>query len=265
MKIPEFLPVVFALSVIISGCSKEETETNVDPMNIYVPGQEILHAVTHSIYGTDSISYNHDQITGINRYKYSGGSPIVTMSYHFTYDSNQVKVMFSQDGREEEQYSFVFSGNELTKVLGPDNEVVASFFYNSGRLAYFLYHRNYYYRDYSLVHDDVATDSISVVYDKSQMNINELRWFGNHQNPADSFELLYTCTYTHDDKYNPYSLSMYSLARNWKGDDIISYFNRNNIVNIGTHNLSYRYNEYGYPVYSDNSTYGRTSFYYQTK
>lgn len=264
MKRTELFYIVFSFTLIFSGCTKDDSEAVIDQPDQVFMNTEILSAVTHSIYGTDSIIYSDDQITGILRYRYSAGSPFVSMSYRINYEPERATIRFKEGGRDEEQFTFVFEGSELKQVRGANDELVTSFHYNSGRLSYILYHRNYFYLNYSLTHNEIATDSVTVKYDQAGININELFWYGRSQS-GNLFELIYSCTYTHDNKNNPYQGSMYALARTWKGEDVISYFNRNNILNIGSHNLSYRYNDNGYPVYSDNNTYGRTSFYYHPK
>lgn len=248
------------LLMILPACSKIEDQMSPD----IIPGDADLIAVKHSEYSVDSIFYSNNVVTGIHRYRYVNGVPLLETDYRISYPDDVVQISSSQTGKPEVVNSLLMVNGLVAEITAPENYLRASFQYDQGKLSYFLYKR---YLSVSQMDDSPAedTDSISVRYDNAGSNISEIFWYAKSY-PDKEYRLLYNTSYTFDTKKNPYNNSWYFLARYWKGpDDIIGFFNQNNILSIGSFPMAYNYDENEYPISLDISSYGRTSFYYRAK
>lgn len=239
----------------MSACTKTE-DPEIAPK---APAEQRLIAVSHAVYGTDSITYSNDRISLISMYKNVNGYLRLENRYRLDYGTDQIKVYNVRGTTETECISIRMSQDRITSISGLDGQLNAYFVYNGDKLKYFVYNR---YDIYAL--RTASKDSVYVSHDKAGSNISTLNWYSH--NYISNFETTYQSEYSFDDKKSPYCNSIYFLIKNWQGpDDVISYFNQNNIVLLNSHNFTYYYDENEYPVFQDISVYGRTSFYYEAK
>lgn len=251
---------ILFLLITITACSKSEDEFYPD----IAPGEVDLVAVKHAGYSVDSIFYINNVVTGIRKFRYVDSIPKPEISYRLTHSEELIKIFASQSGKPEAVNSIVLVNGLISEITAPENNLKATFHYDQGRLSYFLYkrYRNSLQKANNFVE---ATDSISVEYSKSGTNITGIHWYARSYTQR-AYQLLYNTSFKFDTKRNPYYNSWYFLALNWKGpDDVIGFFNQNNILSIGSFPMSYNYDENEYPVCLDISTYGRTTFYYRAK
>lgn len=250
-----FFIIAFAAAITIAGCTKEEDPGTIQKSN---SGQRLI-AVSHAVYGTDSITYENDRITKISIYKNINGYIRLFSRYRLNYENDRITVYSIKGTTETEYISINTSQDRITSISGIDGQLNARFVYDEDKLAYYVYNR---YDIYTL--KKASRDSVSVSYDQTGSNISALNWYS--YNYMSKSEALYQSEYSYDDKKSPYSNSIYFLVKNWQGpDEVISYFNQNNIILLNSHNFIYYYDKNEYPVCQDISVYGRTNFYYEAK
>ncbi|HLN21791.1 MAG TPA: hypothetical protein VK213_11920 [Bacteroidales bacterium] len=246
---------IATISGILSfSCSKDEDYLFPDT----IMNEMELKAVNHSVYGTDSIIYTDNKVSNIRSYKIQNGAILLDISYRFEYADDEITIHAIRRGFDEDIYTLSFSESGIKTIRSSSGTIDITFYYNEKRQpVYFLYHR-------MSSSKNIMVDSISVAYDEKQSNITGMTWYRKAAGVPD--ESVFSFAYTHDDKRNPYSGSVYYLACAWQGpDEIISYFNRNNITSIGKHRLTYGYDSNNYPVFMDVNMFGRTTFFYQEK
>jgi hypothetical protein len=244
------------LLLLISGtsCSKIEDPVLVEKQ----VNRETLIAVSHPVYGVDSLYYKNNLLTQISGYKYKGSNLLPDISYKVVQNTGKIEIS-SKNAASSEVNTFYFKDSLLTEISGPGSNLKAYFHYKDGMLSYFTY-SGYDYEKNACA--GTAKDSLRVFYDTEGKNISELKWY-RKDDAGKPYDLVYSTLYTFDEKLSPYKSSVYSLARKWKGaDDIIVYFNTNNIVTTGSHMFYYTYNENMHPVSMEFAVYGKTDFYY---
>lgn len=253
MKYHLFSIILLTGFILATGCSKEEDPVLLPDVSY---DEQKLILVSHPVYGSDSIFYSNDLINEISRYKTINGLLKPVMNYALSYSDNSIHLNSLQPGFES--FKILMKDSKPSMITESVSLPDVSFVYENSRLKYFLYKWK------SNNENQVSTDSLIVTYDKAGENIIELDRYAVSDQAAP--ELLYSTTYKFDDKINPFSSSTYVLAKYWKSpDDIIAYFNSNNIISIDSHNFSYSYDQNNYPVYQEIGIYGRTSFYYEGK
>lgn len=249
---------IFSMISLNSACTKDEVSLIPD-----LQFDRNLTVVSHSTYGVDSIFYQDDELKNILVYKSESGKLQLKNKYQLDYSPEEIRVCF-QTSAGADFYSFIFHDSKLMQIRKSNGALQASFYYDSDNLRYFLYYESTYNKNMSAI-SNIAIDSVLVNYDKTGKNIIGTKWYSNRSS-KNTYELQHTSNYTYDDMNNPYKNSPYALVVNWHGfDDILSYFNTNNILSVGAHAWTYSYNESFYPVYLDISVYGRTRFLYQSE
>jgi hypothetical protein len=244
------LPICFILT---AGCSKEEDPV-ISPEVSY--NEQKLVLVSHPVFGGDSIFYSNDLISEIARYKIVNGVLKPVMNYTLSYNDNSIRLSSIQP--EFGSFSIIMKDLQPSLITGSASLPDVSFVYERNRLKFFIYK----WKSYD---GQIATDSMAVTYDNAGENIIKLERYVI-SDPSGSAKLLYSTSYRFDDKRNPFKASTYAFTEYWKSpDDVITYFNSNNIISIDSHRFSYSYDQNNYPVYQEISTYGRTSFYYESK
>jgi hypothetical protein len=252
MKI-KLVPGIFLLLFSVMSCTKIEDPVIVEE----ILNPEKLVAVSHPVYGIDSLFYKNNFLSSISGYKYKGSRLIPGIRYNVVRNGDNIEI--SNQSMEDVVNTFYFKDSLLTEISGRENNLKAYFHYQEGKLLYFTY------SGYDYVNNTPAgssRDSLTVSYDVAGKNISELKWYRKDETLR-SYELVYSTVYTFDDNLSPYKRSVYSLAKKWQGpDDIIVYFNSNNIVSTGSHMFYYVYDQNRYPVSVEFAVYGKTNFHY---
>jgi hypothetical protein len=254
---------ILILALSLNSCTKDDQDSFDDMIqskNIYE-----LAVVTHPSYNVDSIFYENDKILKYRMYKMDEGGLCFDRQYRFDYENDGLKIYTQKAGCIENLNTFYYEDSKISHINDENGKVRARFFYEGDKLVYFLYYESPYNEAVCYSLECAVTDSISVKYDTEGVNIAEFSWYGR-RNTDYPFYFKFKHEYSFDKMKNPFNNSTYYLAHNWdRFDDLVRYFNTNNIVGLGTHSITYNYNEGQYPVSSFNNTLGTTYFYYNSK
>ncbi len=240
--------IAICFAVLFNSCTKDETikdETDSGSKVCY------LKQVVESRGESESFFYDDD-----NRLIKITSSP-ETMSMTFTYGSDgHISDLLVEDGDDSNSISFIYDDEGMLVSAHSDND-----------MAEFKYE----YENEKLVcvkaYDNIIFSRGTVLMSKTEFdyigdNISEFREYGYNFRTG-GLSLLEKVTYTHDDNKNPYAEMGISLALINMGYEM--YASANNCISrnvvmssygdeIGSYELSFEYNEFGYPIRNDDGT-----------